>query len=435
MAIALCSGAAAETARGPAPVGPVPAELAPTGAAPTGLSLEECLAAALSSHPSLWKARGGTRGEAAQLEQYRANNRVTVGLTGSLNYDGDYQEWSDRAYSDRAVATASKLLYDTGRNRLQKEMQTETLQGARENERTIRVNVAAGAKKAYYDLVLKLQNREVEREKLRNLEEHLKTARGLYEVGNSPYVDVTKAEADAASARVSLLKAESDILVSQEALRVAMGVETEDDILPTTALQLPSPAPEMRGLLEEALRGRPDYLQAQHTIRARELSVKNAARASSPTVTGQLSSTFSDYEGTSASTNYGASISLNIPLLDGGSAAASVEAARAQVDQAQADRDALRHTIVQGVRSAALTLANAIERVHSAETSVRYSEENLEMARGRYEVGVGDPLELSDAVLELASSRYSYYQALYDAQAARADLDQAMGRLPAEAGE
>ena len=63
---------------------------------------------------------------------------------------------------------------------------------------------------------------------------------------------------------------------------------------------------------------------------------------------------------------------------------------------------------------------------------MKYAEENLQLAQGRYEVGVGDPLELSDAVSALASSRYTYYQALYDAQTARANLDEALGHLPPE---
>ena len=62
------------------------------------------------------------------------------------------------------------------------------------------ITVAATAKKAYYDLMLKILNRDVEREKMTNFEEHLKTARGIYEVGNSSLVEVTKAEADFAMA-------------------------------------------------------------------------------------------------------------------------------------------------------------------------------------------------------------------------------------------
>ena len=60
------------------------------------LSLEECLNTALQNHPSLRQAKGQIRAAEAQLEQTRAGNRVTVTGTGSLGYNGDYEEWSDR---------------------------------------------------------------------------------------------------------------------------------------------------------------------------------------------------------------------------------------------------------------------------------------------------------------------------------------------------
>ena len=63
---------------------------------------------------------------------------------------------------------------------------------------------------------------------------------------------------------------------------------------------------------------------------------------------------------------------------------------------------------------------------------MKYAEENLSLAQGRYEVGVGGSLEVSDAVSTLAASKYALYQALYDAQIASTNLDEAMGHFPVE---
>ena len=400
----------------------------------SGLSIEECLTLALLNHPSLTKAKASTRDIAAQLEAIRANKRVTVSVTGSVRYNGDYDYWDDRYHTETISITAQKLLYDTGRNRLQQDIRNESLLGARESERNTMVSVAANAKRAYYDLVLKMLNRDVEREKLANLEEHLKTAQGLYEVGNSAFIEVTKAQADVASARVSLLKAENDILVSQEALRVAMGTDIAGpfNVALSTELLLPQPAEDTETLIAQALTDRPDYRKLQHDIRGSELSIKNAARASSPTITGSAGSSLSRREGSGTTNDYNIGVSVNVPVVDGGSMKAGLESARAQLDSVNAEAESLRQSITYSVRSAALSLTNATDRVKSSELSVRYAEENLELARGRYEVGVGDPLELSDAVSALANSRYTYYQALYDAQTARANLDEALGHLPPE---
>ena len=402
------------------------------GASAAELSLEDCLAVALETHPSLMGAAGRRLGAETTLETLRVNDRVTVSATGAVRYNGSLDDTDDRYHSESAGITASKLLYDTGKNRLRKEAQKETIQGMKENERYTRVSVAASVKRAYFKLVLSILNQGVETERLNNFLEHLKTAQGLYDVGKSPFIDVTQAEANAADARVSLLKAENDVQVSREALYQAMGARTEDAAEPTTALSLPQSAGDAEGLIATDLEERPDYLQALSTLRVRELGVRSAARTSSPSITATAGPSFSNSENSSSSTNYSVGVSVNIPVADGGLAAAEVMTAKGQVYQASADVESLRNDIAYGVRSAALSLTNAVDRAESAEKSVRYAEENLELARGRYEVGVGSPLELSDAVSSLASARYARYQALYDAQAARADLDEAIGRLPSE---
>ena len=400
----------------------------------SGLSLEECLTLALTNHPSLRRSKAATKDIAAQLEAIRANKRLKLELTGNASFSGTFDYWDDRYHSEGLSLNATKLLYDTGRNKLQQEIRNESLLGSQESERNTRITVAANAKKAYYDLVLKFLNRDVEREKVKNLEEHLKNSQGLYEVGRSPYIDVTKAQSDLASAKVSLMKAENDILVSQEALRVAMGTDIKGtfNIALSTQLLLPQPAQDFDTLINIALEDRPDYKKLLHDVRGSELSVKNAARTSSPTINGSAGSSVSKREGTRASNEYTIGLSINIPVIDGGAEKAAIDSARAQLEEVNADLDALRQQITHDVRSAALTLINATDRVKSSHTSVEYSEENLTLARGRYEVGVGTPLELSDAVSSLASSRYSYYQALYDAQTARADLDLALGHMPPE---
>ncbi|MBR0167912.1 MAG: TolC family protein [Synergistaceae bacterium] len=400
----------------------------------SGLSLVACLKIAIENHPSLKKSKGAVRASSAQLEQTKTANRWKVTLTGRTNYNGTYDYWDDRYHDGSLGVNATKTLYDTGINRLNREIGAEDVRSAIESERGTQITVAAAAKKAYYDLVLKILNRDVEREKLSNLEEHLKTARGIYEVGNSSLVEVTKAEADFASARVSLLKAENDILVSQEALKVAMGVTDYDtfNLVIFTDMFLPQPAGEIEQLISIAMADRSDYRRIISAIRRRELEIKAAARDSSPTITGSIGSDLSKREGTPSTNNYNFNINVNIPLVDGGMTKAKIDSARAMLEQEEAEEESLRQTIARDLRTAALSLMNAIDRVKSSEISVKYAEDNLALARGRYEVGVGSPLEVSDAVSTLATSRYALYQALYDAQAARTELDEAMGHLPPE---
>ena len=401
-----------------------------------GLTLEECITLALNNHPSLRSAKSSTRDLRAQLETVRASNRVKVNLEGSLTHSGTFEHGSDRNNSSTLRLSVNKTLYDTGRNRLRREMAEENIKGSLESERQTEIQVAANAKRAYYALVLRFLNRDVEQEKLRNSEEQLKNAHGMYEVGNSPYIDVTKAQADVSSAKVSLMKAENDILVYQEALRVAMGTDINGpfSIALSTELLLPEPADDVNVLIDRAFQDRPDYIKLQHDYRSAELAITDAARTNSPTITGSAGTSLSNSEKGSASETYSFAVSMTVPLEDGGAMKASVESKRAALERTEASIETLRQSLIYDIRKAVLELTNAIDLVKSSEISVKYAEESLALERARYEVGIGDPLSVSDAVSKLASARYIYYQALHDAQRARADLDEALGHFPPEIG-
>ena len=104
------------------------------------------------------KSKGATRAAEALLEQTKADNRVKVNLTERTNLTGPYDEWDSRMTSATLNLAVSKTLYDTGVNRLNREIQGENLKLVLENERLTIITVAADAKRAYYDLVLKILN-------------------------------------------------------------------------------------------------------------------------------------------------------------------------------------------------------------------------------------------------------------------------------------
>ena len=400
----------------------------------SGLSLEECLILSLNNHPSLRKTKASAKDIEAQIESLRAAKRVKVTLTGTARYNGDYDYFSNNYHNESITLSATQLIYDNSRNKIQHQIKSENLKASRETHQRTMTTVTAEAKRKYYDLVLKFLDRDLQQERVNNLEEHLTRAQGLYDVGNSPYIDVTKAQSDLSSARVSLLKANNDILLAQEALKVAMGTEIHStfNIAVPKELLLPSLPENFASLVDVALSDRPDFRKLMHDITAGELTIKDTARANSPTVTGQANTSLSNRQHGTTDTNYYAGVNVNVPVVDGGETKANITRARIQLEQVYADVDALRQSITYGVMSAALSLINAKDRAIAAEEAVKYSEENLELANGRYSVGVGNSVEVSDAVSALADSKHTYYQAIYDAQTARADLDEALGHFPQE---
>jgi len=74
-----------------------------------------------------------------------------------------------------------------------------------------------------------------------------------------------------------------------------------------------------------------------------------------------------------------------------------------------------------------LSLREAEERIRVTQKAVGQAQENFELANGRYQVGVGFPLEVTDAEVLLANARANNITALYNYKIAEARIEKAMG--------
>ena len=72
-------------------------------------------------------------------------------------------------------------------------------------------------------------------------------------------------------------------------------------------------------------------------------------------------------------------------------------------------------------------MREAEARISAAELLVRQAEENLTLAEGRYETGVGSVLEVADAILAANSAQVSLFQAKADYSTSLAALEKTLG--------
>jgi outer membrane protein TolC len=152
------------------------------------------------------------------------------------------------------------------------------------------------------------------------------------------------------------------------------------------------------------------------------------ARAASPSVslTGGYNSNGDDVFDLEKAWNVG--IRMSVPIVDGGAAKARIDMARGQLVSLEASQEKLRQDIMLEVRKAFTDLTKARERIRISELTLVSAEENRKMAVGRYETGVGDPLEVTDALLSFADAQLANRQAYYDLQLALIGLEKAVGK-------
>lgn len=383
------------------------------------LSLEECLALAEANHPALEEARAMIDGEKARLGQVRTSNAVK----GDASLSVSASSGGNESYS--TSFTVSKLVYDSGRNTLQRKRQTLSLDSASESAREAVLSVRTAVKTAYYDLLLAERKRDQAKEAVESYERHLNQAKAFYEVGTKPKFDVTKAEVDLSNAKMALVSAEAAVRLGWAALANAMGTPQAETTLSSPFRPVQS-LPSEEAALAGALGNRPEVRSARLKSEMDRIGIAIAAKGNAATasVSGSAAFSGSDFP---LDDDYRAGVSLSIPVFDGGTTRYQVDEARATSRETEAAEKRIVQSAVYEVRKRLLAVCEAESRIPVAELLVRQATENLELAEGRYNAGVGNTLEVTDAILASNEAKLSHVQALHDYSTALSALEQALG--------
>ncbi len=120
-------------------------------------------------------------------------------------------------------------------------------------------------------------------------------------------------------------------------------------------------------------------------------------------------------------------LNLSIPIFNGFLVHYQVQEAQANFSVASANEQSLRLDIYSQLQQGYVNLRDASERITASEVSVRQAKENVELANGRYEAGVGSPLEVTDAIVAQANAESTYTAALRDYKTAQAAIEKAIG--------
>ena len=95
--------------------------------------------------------------------------------------------------------------------------------------------------------------------------------------------------------------------------------------------------------------------------------------------------------------------------------------------KAEENAQSLRENSDLEVRTAYLNLNAAAQSIDTAKVAVEKAKEDYKIAQVRYTAGVGTNLDVMDAESKLTTAQSNYYNALYQYNSSKADLDRAMG--------
>jgi outer membrane protein len=255
---------------------------------------------------------------------------------------------------------------------------------------------------------------------------HLAQAKLFFEAGTKPKYDVTKAEVDLSSAQLDLIGADNDLKIAWVTLNNAMGINIDTEYTVEDNLSFERYDVTLESAMQVAYKNRPDLKSLIVQKESAEKAVKLAKKEYYPQLTGTAQYNFA---GSQYPLGQGwlAGVGMSMNLFDGLSTTNKIAEAAANARIADTKIDAVKLLIILDVKQAYLNLLKAKERVSTTELQIKQASENLELATLRYQAGLTDPLEVTDANLSYNKAKLTNISALYEYKTARANIEKAMG--------
>jgi len=407
------------------------------------LNLEQCIALALKYQPLLQANQAAIAAQKARVEQalaayYPQINLNTTYTTATSNFvvAGGSAVLRQNTYNwnfTDIFATGPALtqnIYDFGRTSNTVKISRENVKASEMDLQTTMQTVVLNVKQTYYGVLQTLALIKVAEETLAQNQKRLDQAKGFYQAGTRPKIDVTNAEVNLANVELALIRAKNNYQLARVNLNNAMGLRQDLSFAIDEAIDYKPKPYDLPDILQSAYTRRPEILQMKAKERGQEASIKLARSSYYPILSGNASNLWrTDRWPNDFAWDWTFGATLSIPLFSGFSTPNQIAEQKAILKNLEAQEETLRQNIRLEAEQAYLSLKEAGESITVTEKAVSQAKENYDLASGRYQVGVGQPLEITDAEVQLANARANHIQALYNYKASEAKVEKAMGLI------
>jgi outer membrane protein len=404
------------------------------------LTLDQCVAIAVKYHPSLASSQAAIDVQRALAEQ--ALSAYYPQVSFNAGYNASTFNFSPVAGTIRpptynwtfldifsAGPVLNQTIYDFGRTSNSVKINRENVKASQEDLMTAKQTVILNVKTAYYSVLQTQYLIDVAQDVVNQTQQHLDQANGFYQAGTRPKIDVTKAEVDLANAQLALIQAKNNFGVARVTLNNAMGLRQDLSFAVEKEVEVKPKVIPLGEILSTAYERRPEILKLKAQQRGQEAAVKLAQSGYYPILSGNAQYLWRAHHPGWTDYYWDAVVgaTLTVPIFSGFLTPNQVDQARATLRNLQAQEESTKQNIRLEAEQAYLSLNLAIEQITVTQKTVEQAKENYDLASGRYQVGVGSPLEITDAEVQLANARANNIQAIYSYKTAEARIEKAMG--------
>jgi outer membrane protein len=243
-------------------------------------------------------------------------------------------------------------------------------------------------------------------------------------------LDVSFANVNLADAQLLLSQAQNDEKSAEAELAAAMGLPGQTSFSLSEEL-MPDLLPDrVDPLLQQALRDRPELKD----LRLEQSAAENFSKAEHalfyPSISIAGTAGFVPAGEAVIPGRYGAiGLNVNVPVFNGGLFHARQTEAELKAKAAGENVNDLANRVMRDVRVAYLNATTAYQRLDLTDQLLKQARLALDLAQGRYDLGLSSIVELSQAQLNLTSAQIDNASARYDYQTQRTVVNYQIGAL------
>jgi cobalt-zinc-cadmium efflux system outer membrane protein len=382
----------------------------------TPLTITEALDLAEKNSPILKAAAASVSRAEASIQSARAYTNPTTEFLGGHQ-------------AARPIATpgvpGAMLHYSVGQTienptarRTRISASTNDYRGSRYEYAALRLSVKANVQRAFYDVIRRKQQLAYAHDNLSLVEDLRRRVQKEVEVGEKGKLELTRAEAELARARVAVRSADVQLAHARVYLRALLGSTANEVYDPQGSLGDSVSIPPLPDIRQQVLAMHPALAQADALIDRAQAQVQNerARRIPEPTVYGQ-------YERQPDVSFYQFGVNVPLPLWD--RRKGPIAEAKAELIRSQELARQRRLEIGASLESAYDLYQISNQQVEGLESgSLREAEAAVEAARSAYKFGERGILEVLDAQRVLQGVRNDLLEAQFARQSALIDLEE-----------
>lgn len=294
------------------------------------------------------------------------------------------------------------------------------------------ISLISNIAQSYANLSYSLAQLKLAEATVESREQSLFIANKRFEAGIDPRLPSLQASASLENARLAVLRAQSSILRSRNALQFLVGGPIPTSLIPAPAVSnITSQQIFNAGLPSALLRYRPDVLQAEYNLKAAGANIEVARASYFPSISlassiGVSSGSLDDlFKSGAVGWSFGPSVS--VPIFDAGRLDANYEVAKIEREQSLANYERSIQTAFREVSDVLATRATLGEQLEAQYRLQDNFEQTYQIADARFKAGISNYLDVLDAQRSLFSTQQGILDLELQKIVSQVELYQALG--------